>query len=195
MSCFCFVLPGVTPPTTDCLRIGPTTGRLARSSDLRSLLRTVLVWPEIRTFVKPVVLRAVSSAVIIRFRRWVRLNCLSWRCDVTRGLPFRGLSFVLPVCRRRIYSGKSIFHSHNRVCDDRIRHLNHPRSSLIVLSTKVKNLPFWKLEFSQVRHATAPLKWPWASGGYGSDWKDTPGHFNVSRITILRLINSSSTNR
>ena len=105
---FCFVLPRVKPPTTDCLRIGPTTGRLTRSSDLRSLLRTVLVWPEIRTFAKPGVLRAVSSVVIIRFLRWIRLKCLSWRCDVTRGLPLRGLSFVLPVCRRRIISLKIV---------------------------------------------------------------------------------------
>jgi hypothetical protein len=33
-----------------CLRIGPTTGRLARSPDSRSLLRTV--WPKIRTFAR-----------------------------------------------------------------------------------------------------------------------------------------------
>ena len=31
--------------------------------------------------------------------------------------------------------------SHDRVCDDRIRHLYHLRS-LIVLSTKVNNMPF-----------------------------------------------------
>jgi hypothetical protein len=68
------------------LRIGPTTGRLARSPDSRSLLRTV--WPEIRTFSRPgVILRAVSSAVIIRFRGWIMRKYLFWRCDVTRGLP------------------------------------------------------------------------------------------------------------
>jgi hypothetical protein len=85
-----------------CLRIGPTTGRLARSPDSRSLLRTV--WPEIRTFARPGVLRAVSSVAVIWFWRWIRRKCLSWRCDVTRGLPLRGLSFVLLVCRRRISS-------------------------------------------------------------------------------------------
>ena len=85
-----------------CLRIGPTTGRLTWSPDSHSLLRTV--WPEILTFAKPDVLRAVSSAVIIRFWRWIRRICLSWRCEVTRDLPLRGLSFVLPVCRRRIAS-------------------------------------------------------------------------------------------
>jgi hypothetical protein len=40
--------------------------------------------------------------------------------------------------------------SHDRVCDDRIRHLHHLRS-LCVLSTKVNNMPFWKFEFSQER--------------------------------------------
>ena len=40
--------------------------------------------------------------------------------------------------------------SHDWVFDDRIRHLNHPLS-LIVLSSKVNNLQFWKFEFSQER--------------------------------------------
>jgi hypothetical protein len=61
-----------------CLKIGPTTGHLARSPDSRSLLRTV--WPELRTFPRPGVLRAVSSAIIIRFRRWIRRKCLhTWK--------------------------------------------------------------------------------------------------------------------
>ena len=71
------------------------------------------------------------------------------------------------------------FPSHDWVCDDRIRHLN-PMRSLIVLSTKVNNNV----------DATAPSKWPRASGGYGSGWNDSQGvtyHFNVSRITISRL--------
>ena len=85
-----------------CLRIGPTTGSLARSPDYRSLLRTV--WPEIQTFARPGVLRAVSSAVVIRFRKWIMSKWLSWRCDVTHGLSLRGLSFLLLVCRRRISS-------------------------------------------------------------------------------------------
>jgi hypothetical protein len=84
-----------------CLRISPTTGRLAWGPDSRSLLRTV--WPEIWTFARPGVLRAVSSAVIL-FRRWIRRKYLFWRCDVTRGLSLRGLSYVLYVCRRRIIS-------------------------------------------------------------------------------------------
>jgi hypothetical protein len=32
----------------------------------------------------------------------IRRKYLSWRCDVTRGLPLRGLSFILSVCRRQI---------------------------------------------------------------------------------------------
>jgi hypothetical protein len=85
-----------------CLRIGPTSGRLVRSPDSRSRPRTV--WPDIWTFAKPGVLRAVSWAVIIRLHRWIRRTSLSWRCDLTRGLPLLGLSFVLPVCRGRITS-------------------------------------------------------------------------------------------
>jgi hypothetical protein len=84
------------------LRIGPSTGRLARSPNSRRLLRTV--WPEIWTSARPGVLRAESSAVIIRFQKWIRRTCLSWRYDGTRGLSLRGLSFVLPVCRKRIIS-------------------------------------------------------------------------------------------
>ena len=55
---------------------------------------------------------------------------------------------------------------HDRVCDDRIRHLNH-LWSLIVLSTKVNNLPFWKFEFSQERRCHGSVKmtvsdrWVW----------------------------------
>ena len=82
------------------LRIHPTTGRLARSPDSGSLLRSV--WPEIRTFARPGVQRAVSSAVIIRFRGWIRRKCLSWSLNVSRGLSLRGLSFVLPICQRQI---------------------------------------------------------------------------------------------
>ena len=85
-----------------CLRIGPTTGRLAWSPDSRSLLRTV--WPKIRTLARQGVLQAVFSAVIIWFRRWIRRKCLSWCCDVTCGLLLLGLSFVLPACQRWIIS-------------------------------------------------------------------------------------------
>ena len=52
------------------------------------------------------------------------------------------------VCVKRVYPHKTNnnirkenFPSHDRACDDRIRHLNNLRS-LIVLSTKVNNLPF-----------------------------------------------------
>ena len=59
------------------------------------------------------------------------------------------------VCVKRVYPHKKTirscfvkekfrkvnFPSHDRVCGDRIRHLIHLRS-LIVLSTKVNNLPF-----------------------------------------------------
>jgi hypothetical protein len=56
--------------------------------------------------------------------------------------------------------------SHDRVCDYRIRHLNHLQSS-IVLSTKVNNLPFWKFECSQERRCHGSVKmtvsdrWVW----------------------------------
>ena len=60
------------------------------------------------------------------------------------------------ICVKRVYphkaNNKILFRSekkirkvnspsHNRVCDDRISHLNHMRS-LIMLATKVNNLPF-----------------------------------------------------
>ena len=47
-------------------------------------------------------------SVIIRLERWKRRRCLSWHCYVTRSLPLRGLSFVLPVCRRRIISREMV---------------------------------------------------------------------------------------
>ena len=55
---------------------------------------------------------------------------------------------------------------HDRVCDDRIRHLND-LWSLIVLSTKVTNFPFIKLDFSQERRCHGSVKmtvserWVW----------------------------------
>ena len=112
------------------LRIGSTTGRLARSPDSHSLLRTV--WPDIRTFARPGVLRTVSSAVIIRFRRWIKRQCLSWRCDVTRGLLLRGLSFVLFACRRGIISLEMVILDTSVVCNGLGRHssLNHTHRSL-----------------------------------------------------------------
>ena len=61
------------------------------------------------------------------------------------------------------------------VCDDRIRHCNHLQL-LIVLSTKVSNLPLWKLEFSQEHRC------------HGSVEMTVEDHFNVSRITIARLM-------
>ena len=58
------------------------------------------------------------------------------------------------------------FPSHDGVWDVRIRYLNHLRS-LIVLSTKVNNLPFWKFEFSHERRChgsvnmTVSKRWVW----------------------------------
>ena len=120
------------------LRNGPNTARLAQSPDLRILLRTV--WPEILTFVKPCVLRAVYSAVIIRLERWKRRRCLSWHCYVTHSLPLRGLSFVLPVCRRRIISREMVILDtlkqsglHGLVSHSS---LNHTRRLLMVILTE-----------------------------------------------------------
>jgi hypothetical protein len=85
---------------------------------------------------------------------------------------------------------ESQFPSHDWIFDDRITHLNQLRS-LIVLSSKVNNLPFWKFEFSQERDATTPSKWPWASVGMvkaGMTHQAVADHFNVSRVTISRLM-------
>jgi hypothetical protein len=54
------------------------------------------------TFARSGVLREVFSVIIIWFWRWIRCKCLSWHCDVIRGLLLWGLSFILPVCQRRI---------------------------------------------------------------------------------------------
>jgi hypothetical protein len=51
-----------------CLMIGPTTGRLDRTPDSRSLLRKLLY--NIRKIARLDYLRALSSFVIIRFRRF-----------------------------------------------------------------------------------------------------------------------------
>jgi hypothetical protein len=81
--------------------------------------------------------------------------------------------------------GKVNFLSHDRVCDDRIRHLNHLRP-LIVLSTKVNNLPFWKFECSQERWNDRDQAVGMVQAGMTH--KAVVYHFNVSRITISRLI-------
>ena len=119
-----------------CLRIGSTTGRLARSPNSRSLLRKV--WPETRTFVRPGVLRAVSSVVIIRFRAWISRKCLSWRCHVTHGLSLPGQSFILPVCRKRIISIEIvILDTLKWSATALVSHssLNHTHRSLMVILT------------------------------------------------------------
>ena len=59
------------------------------------------------------------------------------------------------------------FPSHDRVCDDQIRHLNQLRS-LIVLSTKVNNLSFGKFEFSQELRCTGSIKMTLSERWYGS---------------------------
>jgi hypothetical protein len=78
------------------------------------------------------------------------------------------------VCTKQTIKSRSLtekfwkvhFPSHDWVFDDRIRHLNHLRS-LIVLSSKVNNLPFWKVEFSQERRChdsvkmTVNERWVW----------------------------------
>jgi hypothetical protein len=61
--------------------------------------------------------------------------------------------------------------------------LNHLRS-LIVLSTKVNNLPFWKFEFSQERRCYGSVKMVQA----GMTHQAVADHFNVSTITISWLI-------
>jgi hypothetical protein len=112
--------------------------------------------------VKMTVLRAVSSAVIMWFRRWIRRTCLSWRCDVTRGLPLRGLSFVLSVCRRRIISLEMVI-------PDTLKWSATAWwvIPVIVLSTKVNILSFWKFEFAQERRCHGSVKmtvterWVW----------------------------------
>jgi hypothetical protein len=63
--------------------------------------------------------------------------------------------------------------------------------SLIVLLSKVNNLPFWKFEFSQDRRCHGSVQ----NGGEramgmvqaGMIHQAVVDHFNVSRITISRL--------
>ena len=73
------------------------------------------------------------------------------------------ITIYVNVCMKRAYPHKQTitscsfmeqirrvnFPSNDRVCDDRIRHLN---LKLIVPSTKVNNLPFWNFQFSHVKH-------------------------------------------
>ena len=85
-----------------CFSVEPFKGRRARRPHWCNLFRTV--WSEIRTLVLPGVSLAVCTAVTKRLRRWINRMCLSWRKVVTRGLPLRGRSGVLPVSLRRIIS-------------------------------------------------------------------------------------------
>ena len=69
------------------------------------------------------------------------------------------------------------FASHDRVCDNRIKHLIR-LWSLIVLSIKVSNLPFWKFD----------REWAVGMVQAGMTHQAVVDHFNVSRITISRLM-------
>ena len=79
------------------------------------------------------------------------------------------------VCVKRVYPHKTnnnILFRYEKIPEsqfpshDRIRHLNQLRS-LIVLSTKVNSLPFWKFEFLQERRCHGSVKmtvneqWVW----------------------------------
>ena len=84
------------------------------------------------------------------------------------------------------------FPSQYRVCDDRIRHLNHLQS-LIVLSTNVNNLPFRKFEFSQERRCHGSVKMTdreRATGMVqaGMIHQAVADQFNMYRISISRLM-------
>jgi transposase len=104
------------------------------------------------------------------------------------------------VCMKHIYPHKTndniLFHygkipesqfpSHDRVCDDRIRHLNHLRS-LIVLLTKVNNLLFWtRTSMPQLRQNDCERAMGMVQTGMTH--QVIADHFNVSRITISRLM-------
>ena len=86
---------------------------------------------------------------------------------------------------------KVIVPSHDRVCDDRIGHLNHMRS-LIVLFSKVNNLPFCKFEFSQERRCHGSVKMTVSEWRvwFRLEWLTRPLQTTLilSRITISRLI-------
>ena len=81
------------------------------------------------------------------------------------------------------------FQSHDQVCDDRIRHLNHLRS-LIMLSTKVNNLLLGKCEFftrtSMPRLRQNNRERPVVQ--VGVIHQALADHNNMSRITISRLM-------
>jgi transposase len=70
------------------------------------------------------------------------------------------------------------FPSHRRVWDDRIRYSKN--WSLIVLSTKVNNLPFWKLNDREREVGMVQAE---------MTHQAVADHFNVSRITISRPMN------
>jgi hypothetical protein len=78
------------------------------------------------------------------------------------------------------------FPSHDRVCDDRIIHLNHQRS-LIVMSTKVNNLPFCKFPQERRCHGSVKMtvseRWVW----FRMEWLTRPLQTTL-RITISRLM-------
>ena len=87
---------------------------LQRSENLNSSLGVQihvvfceLSHPKFRCLPVQVFYRSVLSHYCT-VKRYIRRKCLSWRCDVTRGLPLRGLSFVLPVCRRWITSPEMV---------------------------------------------------------------------------------------
>ena len=104
------------------------------------------------------------------------------------------------IIMKRVYPQNFLkinFPSHDPVCDDRIRHLNHLPSSIMLLR-KVKKLPEWKFEFSQKGRSHGSVKitvserWVWYRLKY------SPDHFNVSRIffwrPMIRLRQTGRTN-
>jgi hypothetical protein len=77
------------------------------------------------------------------------------------------------------------FPSHDRVCDYRIRNVNHLRA-IIVLSTKVNNLSFWK--FRIFTSVSMPREWAVGMVQAIMTHQAVADHFNVSIIIIVRLM-------
>ena len=71
---------------------------------------------------------------------------MSWRCDVTHGLPLRSLSFVTPVGRRPIISLEMVILDILKVCSGLVNNsnLNHTYVSLTAILTKPWHRRSWE---------------------------------------------------
>ena len=153
-------------------------------------------WPRPKTWISP-----TAKNILVNKRNDTKI----WRKQIMLKPKQLLITIYVNVCVKRVYPHKTNnnilfrygkfrkvnFLYNDRICDDRIRHLNHIWS-LIVLSTKVSNFCHPEI-WNSTRTSLSRLRQNCRERAVGMVQvgmihQTAAGHFNVLRITISRLM-------